>query len=701
MPLPLRPVYFPSEEKSIDKVLFMPIFSVTETCKCVSAYFTSGVVSELAASLALFLSNPNVSITFVISPNLSEADHRALLRGVQTDENLLPLIFPQYRLDEDTLRARAVEALSVLVASGRMRFKVATMESDRGMMHAKIWLFEFSEERISVTGSSNATEPGLRDNFEQIRVDQESIRGGTQIYDAFNTRFESIWQGQYPAIKTFPLNERTLAALAEVKGVSNRSDAEIRDSIIAELEKGALLPSRMQALIVPKWLNYDGGDFAHQGKAIRAWRAAGNRGILSIATGGGKTLTALTSATLLQAEVPALLVVILVPTTPLCNQWAEEVRQFSCEPVSSADAQPDFLGEMHAMFRRLDTLVSKTEVLILLRETYLTPRVQQLLERKLPSYDSMLICDEVHNFGAAGFRVKPLECFKYRLGLSATVERQFDQEGTDFLASYFGPIVYEFSLKEAIGTCLVPFLYLPQLVYLTASEEDEWLDLTQNIKRLQFASDFPADNEFAIRLKSLRLARRRLIENADNKVKAFSEQLPKDPRDIRRTLVFCSDKKPKQLSDVNALLAGRGVYFHQITAEETANKRRLKGLLEQYSNGTLQVLTSKKVLDEGFNAPQTETAHLLATHTGKRQWIQRLGRVLRKSPLTAKTTAVVYDYIAVPQRAGESIDADFKALIRSELGRVTFFSDHSSNGQESKGSVELMSRLIDLLGSAA
>jgi len=311
----------------------------------------------------------------------------------------------------------------------------------------------------------------------------------------------------------------------------------------------------------------------------------------------------------------------------------------------------------------------------------------------------MLICDEVHNFGAAGFRSEPLQFLKYRLGLSATVERQFDPEGTAFLSTYFGEIVFEFTLKAAIGKCLVPFDYFPRVVYLTADEEDTWLILTAKIARLHFANDLPANDEAAIRLKTLRLERRRLIENAANKVAAFASDLPTDNTSIRRTLVFCSDKKPKQLEDVNSLLSARGIYFHQVTAEETSSSRALQSLVDQYARGTLQALTSKKVLDEGFNAPQTETAFLLATHTGKRQWIQRLGRVLRQSPSTGKTHASVYDYIAIPQAIGKHLDSDFKSLIRGELDRVIFFSDHAQNGHERTGSVEIMERLLDLLGS--
>jgi superfamily II DNA or RNA helicase len=696
MQLNLRPVYFPNEEKSIDETLFVPVFKIATSCKCLSAYFTSGVVSELARSLTLFFSNPNSSIQFLISPILNPADHDALLKGVKTESNLLPLIFPGFNTDEDTLRSRAVEALSVLVATKRVEFRMATMD-ESAMLHAKIWLFDCGDRRISFNGSSNATQPGLRSNFEQLRVDQEEVENGTPIYNEFDTRFDRIWNNEYQSIRTFPMNETTLTALESLRTRSNHTGAQIQRLLLTALENADITHSA-QSLKVPSWLNYDHGDFAHQGEAIRAWSNAGNRGILSIATGGGKTLTSLTSAALLQSSVKNLLLIILVPTTPLASQWTDEVRLFSCEPVSSALSSGDgLIGEIRTMFRRLSTEVSKTEVLILTRDTYLTPRVRRLLEQHAETVETMLICDEVHNFGAPGFREQPIDFYKYRLGLSATVEREYDEEGTQFLKSYFGPVVYEFTLKQAIGKCLVPFSYYPKIVRLTAAEEDQWIELTEKIKRLSFAENLPPDDDAAIRLKTLRLDRRRLVENADNKVTAFKSDLPEDARQISKALVFCSDKKPTQLEEINAHLSRIGVYFHQITATETGSPSALKDIVDKYSAGALQVLTSKRVIDEGFNAPQTERAYLLATHTGRRQWIQRLGRVLRKSPATGKTSAAVYDYVAVPAAIDRYIDKDFKSLLRSELDRVTFFAELSENGQEPDGSVAVIGRLIEML----
>jgi len=160
---------------------------------------------------------------------------------------------------------------------------------------------------------------------------------------------------------------------------------------------------------------------------------------------------------------------------------------------------------------------------------------------------------------------------------------------------------------------------------------------------------------------------------------------------------FPVQKGLEQIQRVNALLNNRHINFHQITAEETANRQKLADLIHGFDTDELQVLTSKRVLDEGFNIPQTETAFLLASNTVKRQWIQRLGRVLRKSEKTKKTKAVIHDFVVMPSIINGSIDLDLKSLIKSELSRVQFFDSLSTNGLEKDGTADVVENFLELL----
>ena len=103
-------------------------------------------------------------------------------------------------------------------------------------------------------------------------------------------------------------------------------------------------------------------------------------------------------------------------------------------------------------------------------------------------------------------------------------------------------------------------------------------------------------------------------------------------------MIYTSDKAPQQLDAVNALLKAQGVLFHQLTYEETANRDKTKQIIRSFQEGTLHVLTAKRVLDEGVNIPQIEKAFILASTTVERQWVQRRGRLLRTCRETGKNT---------------------------------------------------------------
>ena len=232
---------------------------------------------------------------------------------------------------------------------------------------------------------------------------------------------------------------------------------------------------------------------------------------------------------------------------------------------------------------------------------------------------------------------------------------------------------------------------------LDEEEENKWTELTYEIKRLSYAFDLPDGTNEKERWKMLCLQRRRIVESATGKISVLANVLPLNKDDIKRTLIFCTDKYPEQILSVNSLLTNRHINFHQITSEETSNSKKLKIIIDDFSSDNTQVLTSKRVLDEGFNIPQTEIAFLLASNTVKRQWIQRLGRVLRQSAKTNKLKAVIHDFVVMPSHNNDVVDVDLKNLIKGELCRVQFFDALSKNGLEKGGTTDVIEKLLELM----
>ena len=202
------------------------------------------------------------------------------------------------------------------------------------------------------------------------------------------------------------------------------------------------------------------------------------RGPIAMATGAGKTLTALIAATRVQDRLAGrpLLVVVSAPSVPLIHQWKEEVSKFGIDAtVPSLTSNSN--AALTSVFRRLTR--GGTHVVIVTNDMLSSCSFQQTIEAKLiasnHSFATLLIGDEAHTLGAHGFTNNKPEFFERRLALSATPERQYDPDGTEELFAFFGPPIYEFGLSRAIGFCLAPYRYYVHVVTLDGDELDEFI----------------------------------------------------------------------------------------------------------------------------------------------------------------------------------------------------------------------------------
>jgi superfamily II DNA or RNA helicase len=312
-----------------------------------------------------------------------------------------------------------------------------------------------------------------------------------------------------------------------------------------------------------------------------------------------------------------------------------------------------------------------------------------------------LIADEAHNLGAKrALRLLP-DSVQYRLALSATPVRHFDETGTQALIDYFGESVYSFTLKDAIGVCLTPYEYQVTPVELTAEEMEEYTKLSSRISQM---SAMKQDEENSA-VERLLQERSRIVSRAENKVAALSSLLnDQDLKNLKHCFVYASDKDPKQTIDVVRMLQkDKGLYVHQFTEKETRDPTLRRSLLERFSRGVdLQALVAKHCLDEGVDIPATRIGYFLASTTNPRQYIQRRGRLLRMFP--GKTHAVISDLIVVPpgNSGGNDATESFgRNLIISELRRVVAFASTARNGGRARESlIELAQRydVMEILG---
>lgn len=691
----IKPLYLLPDDPFAQEVL-IPGFSASSAVECMMGFFSSDVLASLAPGLATFINSSEGQFRLIISPVLRPNDLEAIREDQLAAEAIVADSLNSFLVTEDFVQKHTLKCLAWLIRAGRIEIRIALMK--QAFFHPKVWIFTgFENETLSAHGSSNLTEAGLYRNIEQIAV-STSWRSSDQLYtiDRLREQFHSLWSNR----------DHNCIVLDLPQAVKNRllttyvSESPPRESELQSLyqraenliaEFSSEYDASQPKFSIPTYLQYEVAPYAHQGKAVEAWCEAGSTGILEMATGSGKTITAMICANKLYRTLKPLLIVVAAPYVPLIRQWCEEIEPFGLSPLnltelSGAATRARELGRLRRRLRHGSVDVA---AIVVTHRTLSSSDFQDELRKFTCA--SLLIADEAHNLGSEGFIASPPTFFDYRLGLSATPVRQYDEIGTKELFAFFGPVVFRYSLEEAIGNCLVEYDYHVHTIDLTSGELDRWHELTLKIKRNVWQTENESTDTYLTRL--LR-DRRAIIENASNKAIALSNCIDQENLDtLRHTLIYTSDKAPEQLEVVNSLLNNRGISFHQLTYEETANREETKRILELFQNGTLQVLTAKRVLDEGVNIPQVQKAFILASTTVERQWVQRRGRLLRTCPQAGKTHSVIHDFVALPPSL-EHLDRDSRGLVRSELLRIQEFARLARNAGRTDGPLRIIDELI-------
>lgn len=716
----LREVEFPYGLKFLPdfplaRSVLVPAFERADQARGMFGFFTSGILRRLSHGLASYLNRSTEPMELIVSPELPTQDREAILQGIASPREALSERLRDSLLDPahagSALEQHAVQCLTWLLASGRLHLRVGFSTEQGRLYHPKTWLLRCGADVVAVHGSSNATMSGVGGNTEQVHVALSWLEGHRQDVQDLIEEFEAQWDDRSKNARTYVVDERVARILKEAAPESQPSMRAYVSALQEDIERGiynpgtshrgrtvAEPPGEYMSFEIPEGVDWQTGPYAHQGEAVEAWEAADRHGVFEMATGAGKTITALIAARkAMDAGSRPLLIVISAPTAPLVSQWAEEARSFGLRPIlpTHEGNRRDKFAAVDAALRDLKFRVSDVECIIVTNNLLNDPHFRSAISHA--SASRMLIGDEVHTLGARGFVEHPPEFFELRLGLSATPIRQYDEEGTKELFDYFGGLVYEYGLDLAIGQCLVEYDYYVHPVQLTDEELERFAELTAKIVRRMKPNAASEDDEA---LQRLLIRRREILESAEGKVSVLRSCLESHDRSgLEHTLIYATAKNPQQLIDINTLLASFGVTYHQVTQQESADRRLLTGIIDNFRAGTIQVLTAKKVLDEGVNIPEIERAFLVASSGVEREWVQRRGRVLRQCAKIGKSHAVLHDFIVVPPPK-YARDTYARNLVRRELERVQAFAQLARNaGEPGSGSLVASDLIIDFFGS--
>jgi superfamily II DNA or RNA helicase len=666
------------------KEIINPALAAASKFDCMSGYFSTYVLRDLSHGLAHFLKNSSQPLRFLISAEISVEDQAALRQGLDPNKFAIEIIEKAFQ-DERTLESALIQhtksCLAYLVYYKRLEIKVVLMKT--GMFHPKQWFFYSGDDVAVLSGSANATSAALGKNVEQLYL-QRSWKSADERQSCASdiNFFNEYWGGSAEDSITVSLPDAfTQNLLQGFRSTSVPTFDSYEKALLAE-QSIDLAPSPGEDdFSIPTTLEWESGNYSHQGRAVTAWERAGRVGILSMATGSGKTITSMIAAQRLSEEVESLLIVVAVPTRPLLRQWEEDLIKFGLSPyVADHGSSEEHLRTLDTKLNNLDLGFKRVDSIVITLNLLKTEGLSKIFA----NYEDkiLLIADEMHNLGSDKFTANPPRA-KYRLGLSATPERQYDEQGTYSLFRYFGSVVFEFSLKEAIGICLVPYDYFIHQVNLTPEELQDYMELSEDIRSAYARTGGTPTSDEESRIQRLLEKRRLVLESATNKIDELESLLRElGPERIQHTLIYCTDKNPNQLLKVNYLLKKLGIRFHQITDEESGNRKKIAEALYEFRNGNIKVITAKRILDEGFNIPEICTAIILASTTVERQWTQRRGRVLRMAP--GKEFAVIHDFLAIPP-AESARDEDSRKIIQGELIRAKEFADLSRNKLTQKG----------------
>lgn len=671
-------------------------------------YFTSSGLAYAAKGLANLVARGG-KMRLIASPYLSDDDIDALERAKEKPDEVLAQIVAGSLMDvEDLLVRDRLNALSWLAASGALEVKLALRVNQIGrysnsLYHEKIGIFsDEAGNHVAFTGSANETAGGLIENFESIKVFSSWDKSTNYVYEISND-FDLLWENMTFGLKVLEFSKISRELLKRYQ-TSSRPDPENEifldppTSHVKEDPEPAIQPAQNLNIKDDRTLR------PYQKEAIQKWFDAGCRGIFEMATGSGKTLTALNAISRLADRGP-LVVIIACPYVNLAEQWVRELQRAGIlRPIKAYGGLKKWSETLQAGLTALQHGQRKFLPIVVVNCTFLSDSFQRLLcPERVPH---LLVADEMHNLGAENLRNRLNAGIQFRLGLSATPVRHMDDEGTQALADYFGKVVFTYDLAQAIkDRNLCDYYYHPVLVKLSEEESIEYHKLSSQIGQLMGRRE--NNGPLSQPLKVLLLRRARLIASAKGKIPALSKvisDLQAGNCPVSKALFYCGDGQVDDPDDDDGIVRQvdavikflgleAGLKVARFSHSESIKER--EGLLADVKSDHLHGLVAIRCLDEGIDMPDIRMGFILASSTNPRQFIQRRGRLLRK---VDGKTAEIWDFIVTPPTDLDDDNFNLeRSMLSRELKRVQEFCQTAINAKSAEHVLLDLKRRYNLL----
>lgn len=661
---------------------FIPALSRSKFYYRIAGFFSSTSIAAAARGISTFIENGE-KMYLVVGSQLSENDITAINNGLKNIDDVLHEKWDECKLDfdKDIIKKR-FELLAWLIANGKLEIKVGInkdkdgnyLTSEQSMFHEKVLIFEDRDgNTIQLDGSINETWRAWKVNRESFCVHRSWVEGqGNYIITAKND-FDRIWSNLDKTCEVMDLPEaieKDLISIRPKNKPSPHDEIEFTTSLVDQ-ERRSLR-------------NY-------QEDAIQAWVDNDHIGILEMATGTGKTFTALYA--IKELELRSKVLLIAVPQKELAKQWADEcesifddVQKRIVQCHSDTGWKRDLARDMH-----LSQKEGGLCVVIAVLNTLRSEKFLHIIDRYLD--DTYLIIDEVHEVGSNENRkvLPKLARIKYRIGLSATPKLLWNDEGNEAIEQYFkGKPVFVWDMEKAISPpegydrCLCKYKYHLHDCSMTEEELERYEAISTKIKKLLAVKTHGGhiklkDIEGEGSLTALLNIRANIIKECEGKFAVLENILDEHSSDLNKCLVYCNDKE--HMEKVAKIILSKGFNCLKFYGELNSEKR--EKIFQNFKNGGVQFLVAIKCLDQGIDIPVCDSAIVLTSSRNPREYIQRRGRILRLHE--HKEFAVVHDILVFPYpisdlEFGKKKLAEFESvIIKNQLERVDIFIKNSMN----------------------
>jgi superfamily II DNA or RNA helicase len=674
-------------------------------------YFSSSAINVLSLGFAYFLYNGG-TMRLIINHVVSNKDSSILQEANSnyvTDYSSHLKDFDLLKVTLDEYGQHFFKCLAWLIANKKIEIIIIKPKKGRGIAHYKSGIFRDNKQQVKFKASCNFTASGLLVNLEELDIklswdgerERISIKEQDQYFNnIIEKKFDEVQYVDYTNLVINDIQDKfdgfSLESLiAESKMLRDKKNINLSDDCKAKID--AIENTFLEDDTKPKF-PYKEGPRDYQIEAYQNWIKNNKKGVFAMATGTGKTITALNCLLNEYEQSNTYQSVIIVPTLALVSQWEKECQKFNFNNIIKVNSKEKWSDEI-AIINTINQFKETSFIIIITYASFYRKKFQTYFKRF--SESTLIIADEVHNLGTSQLlKILPDIHLQKRIGLSATPNRYYDDSGNKKIEAFFDdkyPYTYRFTMKQAMDkNWLCSYSYHPHLVELNREELEAYIKIS--LQLMKYFDSETLSYKKSEEVEKLLMIRKRIIHKAKNKLGVFNKILKEEFKkrgNLNYTLIYVpeginpnytaiddyeeDEEDIKLINDYTRIVSNIdfGIYVKQYTAV-TKNREEL---IKDFQNGKTHVLTSMKCLDEGVDVPRSELAIFCASTGNPRQFIQRRGRVLRQHK--DKTHAVIHDLVVIPALGHNEKTYNMeRSLVKKELERVIDFASLALNDME-------------------